>query len=330
MTQIAAIDGHPSADVISTAAPETDEWFEVRRNGITATDIPKILGLSPYGNALSVYHDKRGELPPDEAGEAARWGQRLENVVAKAWAEENGVIVDPIGVMANRDEPWQRAALDRICRTCPDTGEWSQCALEVKTRSAFKAGSWREDIPDDVLAQVAWQRLVSGVDHVHVAVLIGGQRMKSFRYDTEPSLEEYLIEQAATVWDCVTNGVPPVVDSSTALLSILDRMFPDRTGAVEVDAAEVARLKAEYDEAHAVAKSAEGGKDWAKYRMVALLGGAAQAIDADGEVLATYKPTMRATPDLDRLKVEFPDAYKACVVKKPTAPSLKFTNPKGA
>ena len=103
----------PTGVLITDAAPETEEWFAARREGITGTDLPKILGLSKYGNALAVWQDKRGEWT-DDAGEAARWGQLLEEPVAEEWAERNDTIVERIGVVANVEYPWMRASLDRV------------------------------------------------------------------------------------------------------------------------------------------------------------------------------------------------------------------------
>lgn len=314
--------------VICDAEPQTEEWFAARRTGITATDLPKILGLSKYGNALSVWHDKRGELPPDEAGPAARWGHLLEDVIAEAWAADHGTEVRRIGVMANVDYPWRQAALDRLVMTCPD-GDGA-CWLEVKCRSAFKAGAWREEVPDDVLAQVAWQRIVTGLDHGHVAVLIGGNDLREFRYDRDDALEAFLIDQADAAWRGVQDGTPPTVDATSALLDLLDRLHPNRDGATPVDRKVAAQLRADYDAAADIERYAKGGKEWAKYRTVALLEAGDRLVAADDPdvVLATYKPQMRESVDTERLKREFPDAFKACVKKKPTRPVLDWKNTK--
>lgn len=317
------------AMVVSNAAPESAEWYAARRSGLTATDIPRILGLSPYGNSLSVYFDKKGELAPDLGGPAARWGHLLEDVIARAWAEDHGTEVARVGVMANRERPWMRAALDRVCDPCP-TGD-GPCGLEVKTRSAYKAGAWREDIPDDVLAQVAWQSIVTGFEHIHVAVLIGGNDLREFTYERDAELEAYLMKEATAFWQLVQDGTPPEVDATTMVLDLLDRLFPSRAGVTYVDSDLIAGLRYEYDQAHAAEKAATGGKEWAKYRTVALLAGGETLATGDPDnptPVATYKPQMRQHVDLDRLKAEHPEAYKACVTKKPTSPVLRWINAK--
>jgi predicted phage-related endonuclease len=46
--------------------PGSPEWLDTRRAGVTATDIPVILGISSYESAYSLYYRKRGELPEVE------------------------------------------------------------------------------------------------------------------------------------------------------------------------------------------------------------------------------------------------------------------------
>src|SRR5690606_13226120 len=50
-------------------------WYELRRTGVTASEIPVILGLSRWDSPWSLWHRKRGLIDDDTAGESAAWGQ---------------------------------------------------------------------------------------------------------------------------------------------------------------------------------------------------------------------------------------------------------------
>jgi putative phage-type endonuclease len=317
----------PTGVLISTAEPQTDEWFMVRREGITATDVPKILGLSKYGDARSVWHDKRGELPPDEAGEAAHWGNLLEDIVATEWAAQHDTAVTRVGVIHQLNLPWMRAALDRLVDSCPDGG--TGCGLEVKTRSAYVAGRWREDMPDDVLAQVAWQRMVSGVDHIHVAALIGGQRMVEHRYDPDLELEEYLLAQATTLWEQVQSGEVPIVEPSQILAEMLDRLFPDRSGEAEIPESLAEALADAYEQAKALEREAEAAKVAARAAVLDALG-PAESLVSEGDTFFTYKPQTKRSVKLPALKKSHPDLYAALteadVITETTSRVLRFTH----
>jgi putative phage-type endonuclease len=303
----------PSAYLVTDAEPETDEWFAARREGITGTDLPKILGLSKYGNALSVWLDKRGELD-DDAGEAALWGQILEEPVAQEWARRNGAEVERVGVLANDAEPWQRASLDRLLVSCPD-GD-GECGLEVKTRTAFKAKLFRSEIPDDVLAQVQWGLQVTGLHHMHVAVLLGGQTLKSFRADRDEKVIAYLIEAARPIWTAVQEGVPPEAhpDSEGVLLDLLDKLYSKRAGERELDAEKARAWIDQYAEGGELERRGKTLKTQAKTGLVQLLDDGDTGL-IDSRIAFTYKapdPSDTITAaNLRALREAAPDVYDA-------------------
>jgi putative phage-type endonuclease len=295
-----AVETVPAATVIQDNGPHTPEWRAVRRGGITATDLPKILGLSQYGNALSVWAHKRGELDDDEAGEAAQWGLILEDPVAVEWARRRNSGVRPVGVMANVEHPWRRASLDRLVVPCPD-GD-GPCALQVKTTSWAVADRWRDDIPDTVLAQVMWEMVVSGFKHEHVAALVGGQKLVDHRVDYDPTLAEFLIAEATRVWECVQSGQAPEAPPSALQRRILDALHPERRGMAVAPRATVeallwkrADLSEELSGHNAAVKRTKTAMEAVDSQLVELLGDA-EALGIEGEVdpVVTYRLINRA------------------------------------
>lgn len=101
-----------------TVLPATDRlhWLEQRREGIGASDIAQIVGVSPYGSAFKVWADKTGRVPLDERGsELMRWGQRLEGSIRDEWAERTGLHVAYPGTLVRADEyPWVMATVDGV------------------------------------------------------------------------------------------------------------------------------------------------------------------------------------------------------------------------
>jgi putative phage-type endonuclease len=299
----------PTGMLLSDAEPLSEAWFVARRNGISATDLPQILGFSQYGNALSVWRDKRGEGMKDSDSEPAFWGRELEPVVAEVWADRNDTTVRPVGVLVNQDRPWMVASLDRLVTgVCPDYSVPEAtliggCGLEVKTRNAYVAGKWRDDIPDDVLAQVQWGLMVTGLPHLHVACLLGGQRMETYTIGRDPELEAYLLRAATPVWDAVLEGIPPRVhaDAEGVLLRELNDMFKQREGTRELPEEAWDHLFA-YRDAHAKEVDATRTKKIAKGELVQMLGDG-EVAEINGQKVFTYKrPKAKDELTADRLR----------------------------
>ncbi|MFF9894918.1 YqaJ viral recombinase family protein [Streptomyces longispororuber] len=314
----------PTGRLILDHTAPRDVWLDARRQGLGSSDIAKALNLSGFGTPQQVFHDKLGHLPhDDDFSERAHFGVLFEDPLARDWARRNRTVVEPVGIIANATEPWQMCTLDRLCTECPlDRSVRSLCALEVKTRDKMVAKFWRQGPPDDVLAQVLWQILVTGLDHIHVVCLIGGNdyRQYTVRREEHLKLVAYINAEATRLWhEHILTGREPALtgeESPDALIELYDRLHPERSGFVTVDR-NVDVLDAMTDYLEAVAeKAAAEKKRKAKYAaLLAALGDAQLALFQDRPFFS-IEQSSRESVDLARLREEFPEAYRACVQDK--------------
>ncbi|MGP4030432.1 lambda-exonuclease family protein, partial [Actinomadura sp. 3N407] len=91
-------------------------WDAARARRMTASRIAACMGLDNYSSPLTVWHEMRGTRPdtkPARVHEAARWGQRMEPVIAEAFAEESphGIRPNP-GMLVHEAADWMGANLD--------------------------------------------------------------------------------------------------------------------------------------------------------------------------------------------------------------------------
>lgn len=231
----------PTGTIIARLDPRVDRltWLALRRTGIGSSDMSAVLGMSKYRSELDVYLDKIGatDLDSDDAGEAALWGTILEAPVAEVWAQRHGVKVRRIGTVAHVDRRHMLCDLDRYVIGCQ---EHERCALEVKTRSAWKADEWRDGAtPEDVEAQVMHQLAVTGLDAIHVAGLVGGQRLESRVIVPDADYIADLFAVADSFWtEHVAAGVPPTISSLELLEEYLKRLTPEKGVVAELGEAE--------------------------------------------------------------------------------------------
>jgi putative phage-type endonuclease len=255
--------------VLRADAPR-EQWLEARRAGIGATDVVQIMGLSPYGNAVDCYLAKRlGEDEPTR--EAARWGQVLEDPVAREWAARRGVRVRRVGLMRHPLHPHHLASCDRRVVGRPEL-------LEVKLRAAWSDDAWDDGLPDAIRVQAQWQLHVTGLETVHVAALVRGAELVERDVHYDPTLVDYLREEADRVWAAVVAGVPPDVPGWQLTATSLDRLHPARAGAVDVDPDRARPLIEDYRAARDLEARAAAAKELARVQLLELLGDAEEAV----------------------------------------------------
>ena len=184
-------------------APDRAAWLAQRRNGIGASDIAAVLGISPWKTPLQLYLDKRGELPPQEDAPQLRRGRMLEPLVLDFYADETGHQVTRQQECVVGAEPWMMATLDGFDAI-------DNAPVEAKTVNAFSAQEFGEHGSDEVplhySAQVHWQMMLTDASTGYLAALIGSDDFRIFTIQRDRDLELLLIARATEFWQRVQSG----------------------------------------------------------------------------------------------------------------------------
>jgi putative phage-type endonuclease len=149
------------------AEPLTPEWHAARRQGVTATDIVAICGLSSWASAYSLYWQKLGQAPETPDSDRFRLGRYLESYVIGRWLQDHpGLKAEGRGTWRHSERRWQMATPDAEV-----TGGGDLAVLEVKSWADADRPSWDAGPPPAVRAQVLWQMDVMDVAVGHVGVV---------------------------------------------------------------------------------------------------------------------------------------------------------------
>ncbi len=65
------------------APQRSPEWLELRRQGLGASDMAAVMGVSPYKTPYQLWAEKTGATPEQKVGAAANRGVILEDAVAR-------------------------------------------------------------------------------------------------------------------------------------------------------------------------------------------------------------------------------------------------------
>lgn len=265
----------------------TKQQREDRKLGIGGSDMAVILGLSKYKTPYQLYLEKIGELDDEVNNQYVYWGNKLENVVREEFATRNNVTVKTPETFIHPEYSFMRGNLDGFI---PE----HNAVLEVKTASGFTASQWGESgsdvIPMQYLVQIAYYCLLSNADVAYLAVLIGGNDYREYKYTRNLDIETKLIEEAKAFWHCVETRTPPQLVNQIDLKLMFPAHSPDKTKETTAELKE--HLKAVNDTRFKI-KQLNEIEDKHKLHIMQFMQDAESLVDVDGTPLVTWKANKR-------------------------------------
>lgn len=298
-----------------------EEWLKARSEGIGASEVGAIIGVSPFDTPFSIFLKKTGQVPPEPENEAMLMGHLLEDAVAKRWEIETGQKVikasaaDIIYVHPQYD--YMRVTPDRIVKGRKKLLECKTTALPVD----------EDNLPPYWVAQVIYQQYVTGIHDADIAWLESGRRFGYANIPYEEEFAEFIAERVKVFWnENVLGGKEPDAISVDDLAVKIPRSTPEK--AIEADADAIDQInvlrekKAMYD-----ALDDEIAELQNSLKM--FMEDSEAIVDADGNVLLTWKSGKDKTSfDSKRFAEENPDLYDQYCKSVPGARSFLLKKPK--
>jgi len=302
--------------VVRTDTLDRSGWLQARRQGIGGSDAAAILGLDPFKTPYAVYLDKRGELPDDDAGEAAYWGNLLEQPVADATRdrlneqrEQEGLppltVKRRHAILHHPDRPWQLANIDRDVYGHED----GPAILEIKTTGHWAAQTWDtdDDLPERYHVQLQHYLSVTGRQHGWIAVLIAGQKLHIEHVQRDDELVDALVQVEQTFWQRVLDGNPPAAGARDDDLT-KTRFATATPGKTVTLPAEARDLIAERAAAKAAEDAAADRRKTCEARLRQLIGDAEEAwLPGDDRPIVTWREVASSRFDAKTFAADHPD-----------------------
>ena len=268
----------PTGVLLGSFTPGTPEWEEARGGlCVTATEIAAVLGLSPWMSRFSLWHKKAGlPSPPFQQNPAMEWGVRLEDAVARKYADEHPELtLHKTGTWRHATREWQRATPDRLAddrlvevKTSPWGDEWGP------------AGD-PDSVPIHYACQAKWQMDTLGYSRTDFAVLISGHDYREYTIWADED-DAYVMRSAAEEFLAdVRNNVRPSIDDSDATYQTIRRQ-PEGLEDIDVDIP--VEVAARYEVAQMQAKAADTELTGARSQVLDLIGTGKRAVSNDRRI----------------------------------------------
>jgi len=285
------------------------EWLRERKNYLGGTDLSSIAGINPYRTALDVYLDKTSDDIRCETSPAMRWGNLLEEAVAKAYSEDTGqtIEIEP-NTIYHPSMKFLGANIDRW------VGD-KEYVLECKTAGFTRGKEWGEEgtdqIPESYLVQVAYYAAICAVPKVDIAVLIGGQDFRIYTYERTKELEDKLIKIACNFWhNHIEKMIPPKCVSTRDTFNLFPQSNYHEIVAEDNIIEKLEQLKTKKEEESRIQSTIEK----LKTDIQEFMRDYDVLIDNQGNVIATWKNTApKSLIDVKTFKEKYREIYEKCI-----------------
>ena len=204
---------------------------EMRRSGITSTNVGAVLGVDPDRDLHAVWAVNVGSLIPPPPTWSMRLGSFLEHAVIDIYADwastqeaYTGKTVEPLF-----DKTFRHPKFPHVLAT-PDALVGSDGGVDAKTSNFFQRHQWGEtadDSPDKVQLQMVTCMEVMDREYWDIALLSGDQfRVITMERDREFGL--HVVTEVERIWQeyFATKDNPPPIGGSKASAAWLKQVYP--------------------------------------------------------------------------------------------------------
>jgi putative phage-type endonuclease len=291
-------------------------WLAERHRYICASDVAAILGVpGAYKSAFALWWQKTQGWASDEQAEEQEWGHRLEDAVARKFAEnhpELKVRKPPASLWASDKHDWMACTPDRLATHAGYLSDLRP--VELKTDQNQRR--WGEEPPDLYRVQLLWQcAVLQGLPYLdgdtwcggpyrgHLAALVG-KRYHEYDLEFAPGEIADTIDAVRPFHESLLAGVPPEVDGHASTTEALELLYadydPDEVAVVD------AALAVRYVERRTRAAVAKAELREVENELRAAMGRAGTAIAPSGRTIARRSVFKRmgysvAPAEVDRL-----------------------------
>jgi putative phage-type endonuclease len=249
------------------------QWHAERRKGIGASDAPSVCGIRQRPTRLEIWLEKRGEIEPDPPNEAMKWGLKLEPLIAEAYTERTGNLIDATQISVTHELfPWMRATMDAVTTDAKlvefkAVGRWSGSKLPNDGDC--------EGLPESWVIQGQHQMEVFGASFVDFAVFVD-MSLRVYRLERNNAMLADIISLEREFWALVESGTPPA-EFAPEDAEVLRRHFNRETGEHRILGRDYEKVIEAFKEGEEDVKRIEATISEAKARLLFMMGNASTA-----------------------------------------------------
>jgi putative phage-type endonuclease len=279
-----------NAEFIARFDNNSDEWLELRKQGIGGSEVSTICGLNKWESAVTMFYKRTGRITSErEVSEAMYWGTALEAPIMNRFIDDNPQlkVYTNVGTWVNRKRDYQIVNPDGIFQT--QDGEFG--IVEIKT--ARYPDDWANGVPDYYRTQVQYYMNAFGFQHAYVAVLFSGSDYRCYELAADSFQQSVDIERVEEFLLAIKENKAPDWDGSDSTMETVRKMHPS----ILDDEIEIGGLYESYVDAKNNYKETTENLNLVKVQILDLMGSAKKAT-FNGQHVLSRQAKGQGTPFL--------------------------------
>lgn len=188
-------------EILPAYVQGSQEWLELRKTKITATDAAVIMGASPWKSKHKLYEEKVLSVAPMIPTDRMQRGLDLEPIARDLFTIKTGIEVSPRVIV----DDWRMASLDGIS----DCGKY---IVEIKCPGDHDhALAMSGRIPEHYYPQLQHQMAVCNVESMYYFSFDGVDGV-TIMVHADKAYQEKLYDQELKFYECMLTKTPPAPD----------------------------------------------------------------------------------------------------------------------
>ena len=207
-----------------------------RKNRIGGSDVAALFGLDPYKSYWRLWHEKAGNIEPEDLSdnEDVEFGREMESRIAWWFGKKNNLVVQPHTSL--NPEPIKHSKINGfagipdywISKSSPMTKE-NTGILEVKSTGWRAYDKWKNTEPPlHYQLQLQAYMGLTGCRWGMLAILVDRKLLPPFEYEFRPKIFTAIEQKVIEFWQSIKEGKePPPSDDDRSIQLIRKELVDD-------------------------------------------------------------------------------------------------------
>lgn len=206
-----------------------------RKNRIGGSDVAALFGLDPYKSYWRLWHEKAGNIEPEDLSdnEDVEFGREMESRIAWWFGKKNNLVVQPHTSL--NPEPIKHSKINGfagipdywISKSSPMTKE-NTGILEVKSTGWRAYDKWKNTEPPlHYQLQLQAYMGLTGCRWGMLAILVDRKLLPPFEYEFRPKIFTAIEQKVIEFWQSIKEGREPEQGDDSHKVSLVRKYLVD-------------------------------------------------------------------------------------------------------